>query len=297
MLFRLLLLLIIPILAFGTTAIPIGGSFSNGGVAAIPDSARVTLSDYTDYDTSFLCAPTYAQWDTTINLPAESISGTWITVDMKTYFGNDSVLTSERYDIPQATASSGAYSLTIVTWDSVNSAAIPNATLTIQNTTLTTTLEHGKTNANGLRLFNVPNDSLQVTPYQYRFTFPGTYKYKISSNTVDTINASPLANPEPVTCEVYGYIFRPNSVSKSGITVRASINSNKVKLTRNNIPISPIWVTDTTDTNGYWTMNLYVSDSLSPATPWKIEALDSLSKPFNYTSVYVLDSVRQRILW
>ncbi|RJR27768.1 hypothetical protein C4561_01550 [candidate division WWE3 bacterium] len=186
----------------------------------------------------------------------------------------------------------GNRTLTLTFYDSVSSEVIPFTSATIKNYNGTANLWYFKTDASGVEATTLPADSYKVYPYQYQVTFPSSYyTFNIDSGNVnDTINASPLASspydPQHATITARGYIFRPNLVNKNGVLVRARISKENVKLTRGNIPISPIWVTDTTDTNGYFEFNLYVSDSLTPRTPWTIEAIDSLEKPFKTTTVY-----------
>jgi hypothetical protein len=92
-----------------------------------------------------------------------------------------------------------------------------------------------------------------------------------SPSTNDTIWGSGFDPGEPVApnlCRVFGWVFDLSGYGISGVTVMARLNKSSVRY--NGSMISPFYRMASTDSSGYWYLDLIPSENLEPACEYEI---------------------------
>lgn len=161
----------------------------------------------------------------------------------------------------------GANQVKIKVLQSSDSAEIVGAQVQILNLTQTSTLGLLTTNAEGCAVFALDNDTLLVRIYKpgWMFTVPETLK--VSGDTDTTYYGAlfdPGYPPAPELCRVYGWVKDINDLPVSGAKVQAKID--EIPLRYQSVLISPYYKKTTTDSDGYWYLNLFPNSILNPDT-------------------------------
>jgi hypothetical protein len=161
----------------------------------------------------------------------------------------------------------GAYQVTITTKQTSDSAEISGAQVQILNLTQTSTLGILSTNASGKATFALDDDTLSIRMYKPGWIFDVPETLIVSGNT-DTIYYADLFDPgsppSASLCRVYGWIKDIQNLPLSGAKIEASIKA--VPLKYQGVVISPYFKSTTTDSEGYWYLDLYPNSRLSPDT-------------------------------
>jgi hypothetical protein len=162
---------------------------------------------------------------------------------------------------------SGANQVVITTRQSSDSAEISGVQVQILNLNQTSTLGLLSTNASGKAAFALNNDTLLVRMYKPGWIFNTPETLIVSGNT-DTVYYADLFNPgSPPSadlCRVYGWIKDIQNLPLSGSKIEASIKT--VPLRYQGVIISPYFKSTSTDSDGYWYLDLYPNTQLSPDT-------------------------------
>jgi len=163
-------------------------------------------------------------------------------------------------------AGSGAYSFTIQTYDSSVGMAIPYALIGVRNVDQSSLVATGKSGVTGRAAFNLDADSFVVVTTASGYIF-GAYDTVVVGGTgVDTIYCDqfdPGAPSFPTLCRVYGHLFTVDGQPEEDAAVSAWLPSGVARFGL--AVISPSPVNTTSDSTGYFYLDLVPSDSLAPA--------------------------------
>ncbi len=162
-------------------------------------------------------------------------------------------------------AGTGASQVSIITKQSSDSAEICGAQVQILNLTQTSTLGLLSTDASGKAAFALDNDTLLVRMYKPGWIFNVPETLIVSGNTDTIYYADPFdpgSPPSADLCRVYGWIKDIQNLPLSGAKIEASIKA--VPLRYQGVVISPYFKSATTDSDGYWYLDLYPNSILSP---------------------------------
>ena len=159
----------------------------------------------------------------------------------------------------------GAYSFTLVPFDSSVSQVIPQATLAVRNASQTSLMATGKTGSDGTATFNLNADTFVTVAVASGYTFDAYDTIVVSGAGADTIfgdQFDPGAPASPALCRVYGYLYGVNGLPEDGASVAAYLPTGVVQFSSG--IVSPFSVSTTTDSTGYFYLDLIPSDSLIP---------------------------------
>jgi len=160
---------------------------------------------------------------------------------------------------------SGAYSFTLVTFDTSTSQVIPQAGLAVRNVSQTSLIAAGRTNSGGKATFNLDADSFVVVATAPGYNFDAYDTIVVSGTGSDTIfgdQFDPGSPSSPGLCRVYGFLYDIKGEPEEGASVTAHLPSGVARFSV--VIISPYSVSTTTDNNGYFYLDLIPSDSLIP---------------------------------
>jgi len=164
-------------------------------------------------------------------------------------------------------AGSGANQVSIKVLQSSDSAEIVGAQVQILNLNQTSTLGLLTTNSKGCATFALDNDTLLVRIYKpgWVFTVPETLKvFGDTDTTYHGVQFDPGHPPAPGLCRVYGWIKDIKDLPVSGAKVQAKIDLAPLRYQK--ILISPYFRETTTDSEGYWYLDLFPNSVLNPDT-------------------------------
>jgi len=135
------------------------------------------------------------------------------------------------------------------------------------NSTETATAAGGTTSADGRVIFSLEAATFQVYGYQSgcRFTSQPDTVVVDADGVTDTLWAIPFDPGTPATaslCRVYGWIRNLGGDTLAGATVQARIAQSPLRY--GNLVVSPYELTTTTDSTGYWFLDLFPSSTLTP---------------------------------
>ncbi|MEW5994391.1 MAG: hypothetical protein AB1744_08340 [Candidatus Zixiibacteriota bacterium] len=160
---------------------------------------------------------------------------------------------------------SGAYSYTIVAFDTSIGLNIPYALLTIRNVSQTALIASAGTGSAGYATFNLDPDSFVVTTTAPGYSFDAYDTIVVAGAGSDTLfgdQFDPGQPQSPAMCRVYGWLYNLNGKPDEGAQVSAFLPSGVVQYSV--VIISPFEITTTTDSSGYFYFDLLPSDSLTP---------------------------------
>jgi hypothetical protein len=149
----------------------------------------------------------------------------------------------------------------------VGATALQGVFVRAYNSTETATAAGGTTNANGRVIFSLEAATFHVYGYQSGYSFipqPDTVLVDAGGIT-DTLWAVPFDPGLPATaglCRVYGWIRNLGGDTLAGATVQARIAQSPLRY--GNLVVSPYELTTTTDSTGYWFLDLFPSSTLTP---------------------------------
>ncbi len=171
----------------------------------------------------------------------------------------DRTLTSE--------SGGGAHQVSITTKQTSDSAEISGVQVQILNLTQTSTLGFLSTNALGKAIFALDNDTFLVRMSKSGWIFNVPETLIVAGNT-DTIYYADIFNPgsppSAELCRVYGWIKDIQNLPLAEAKIEASIKTIPLKF--QGVIISPYFRSTSTDSEGYWYLDLYPNSALIPDT-------------------------------
>ncbi len=192
----------------------------------------------------------------------------------------------------------GAYSLTLVAFDSSLSQPVPQVGIAVRNMSQTALIAFGQTDSEGEASFNLDADSFVAVATGAGYLF-GSYDTIVVSGTgVDTVwgdQFDPGAPASPSLCRVYGFLYDIMGEPEEGAAVSAHLPSGVAQIA--NGIVSPFSISTTTDSTGYFFLDLIPSDSLIPSGfkyEFTISRTDGTILRQRFT---VPDSAQWRLTW
>jgi hypothetical protein len=160
----------------------------------------------------------------------------------------------------------GAYSVTLVAIDSTNDQVIPGADIAIRNLDQSALIAFGQTSSLGKTTLHLNAANYVLLADAPTYIFPSLDTIIITGASTDTIfgyHFDPGTPASPDLCRVYGFLYSINGQAEPNATVTASIPSGVVR--HNSLLISPFIRSTTTDSTGYFALDLIPSNSLNPS--------------------------------
>jgi hypothetical protein len=121
-------------------------------------------------------------------------------------------------------------------------------------------------NALGQSVFALNDGIYKVRMFKPGWQFTVPESIIVSGNTVDTFYAEffdPGSPPSAELCRVYGWVQDLKGQPVVGATIEAKIFNAPLRY--QSVLISPYYKTTTTDSDGYWYLDLYPNSKLSPS--------------------------------
>jgi hypothetical protein len=166
---------------------------------------------------------------------------------------------------PDAFVGSGAYACAIVAFDSATHQVVPGAALAIRNAQQTTLFATGATGVDGRLLANLNAGSYVAVATAPGYIFSAPAGFSVTGPMTDTIRGirfDPGAPSIPNLCRVFGYVYTVGRNPERNAKITAILPSGVAR--SGNLVVSPFAVTTTTDSLGYFCLDLIPSDSLVP---------------------------------
>ena len=161
----------------------------------------------------------------------------------------------------------GVHQVSIFTKQSSDSAEISGASVQILNLTQASTLGFLSTNASGKAVFALDSDTFLVRMSKPGWIFNVPETLIVTGNT-DTIYYADIFNPgsppSAELCRVYGWVKDIQNLALSEVKIEASIQT--IPLKYQGVIISPYFRSTSTDSEGYWNLDLYPNSVLFPDT-------------------------------
>lgn len=162
-------------------------------------------------------------------------------------------------------AGSGAHQVKIIAKQSSDSAEIVSATVQVLNGTQTSTIGLLSTGSNGDAIFALDTDTFKIRMYKPGWQFTVPQIAIVSKDTTITYYAdlfNPGNPPSASLCRVYGWIKDINNLPIAGAKIETKVKI--VPLRFGSVIISPYYKVATTDSDGYWYLDLYPNSDLTP---------------------------------
>ncbi len=170
-------------------------------------------------------------------------------------------------DLSGCGSGSGAYPCSLYVFNQADSSALQGVVIRIMNGSQTATAAVGVSDPDGLMVASLDASEYCVWAYKAGVEFddpPDTVAVS-SPSVVDTIWGSCFDPGEPVAaqlCRVYGWVFDLSGEGLAGVTVTAKIGKTPIRYM--GTLISPYYRTAQSDSSGYWFMDLFPNESLTP---------------------------------
>jgi hypothetical protein len=162
---------------------------------------------------------------------------------------------------------SGAFACTLQVVESESGTAVQGVLLRTMNVGESMTAATGVSNGDGTALFSLDAAEYHVYPYLTGYLFselPETVNVT-TSGALDTLWCSRFDPGEPPAadlCRVYGFIHSLGAEGLTDVIVSASILT--APLMHDGVVISPYSVSTTTDSTGYWHLDVIPNTDLTP---------------------------------
>ena len=193
---------------------------------------------------------------------------------------------------------SGAYSYQLVTYDSTISQVIPGTNLAVRNINQSALIATGKSNLLGLATFNLDADSFIIVATSPGYIYQTFDTLIVTGAGIDTVfgdQFDPGSPVSPALCRVYGYLYSVSAVPEKDAVVRAYLPAGVAQ--SGNLIISPFMVTTTSDSSGYFFLDLIRSDSLLPAATQYDLIIERSDGTIVHKRITVPDSTSWRLDW
>ncbi|KPJ48254.1 MAG: hypothetical protein AMJ41_05280 [candidate division Zixibacteria bacterium DG_27] len=160
----------------------------------------------------------------------------------------------------------GAHACSLHAFTIEDTTAIQAAFIRVMNNSENATASRGYTDSEGKAIFSLDPGTYKLWSWKAGQVFAPLPDTLIVAGSVnDTVWAStfdPGQPPEPELCRVYGWIYGLSGEGLAAVTISAKIN--QVPLRYESTIISPYYQSTTSDTSGYWYLDLYPNSALTP---------------------------------
>jgi len=160
----------------------------------------------------------------------------------------------------------GANQVIINTFQLPDSIPVIGAQVQVLNQNQSATLGLLNSNPTGQATFALDNGIYKLRMYKSGWVFTVPESIIVSGNLSDTFYAdlfNPGNPPAANLCRVYGWIRDLKGQPVAGVTVEAKISTTPLRYQI--VLISPYYKTTSTDSDGYWYMDLYPNSILTPS--------------------------------
>jgi len=168
-------------------------------------------------------------------------------------------------EVSSISSGSGMYAYTIQAYDSTLGQAVPLVGLVVRNLSQTSLIAVGQTDSHGRAGFNLDADSFLVVASATGYIFDAYDTVVVAGAGVDTVFGGwfdPGSPDFPSFCRVYGFVYDAGGQPEADVSVSASLPSGVSRFGA--ITVTPTAVTTSTDTTGYYYIDLIPSNSLDP---------------------------------
>jgi len=166
-----------------------------------------------------------------------------------------------------STTGGGTEPETLIVLNTVDSTQIQGAVITVRTLDQSTVKVDGlTTDVNGKRILELDADSFYVAITANNYTLTQDTVVVASGGGTDTLwmtEFDPGSPEDPDLCRVYGWVYNISGDSLSGIEITAEIPRSYHPVKYDGIVITPFSASDTTDSSGYWYIDLIQSSGLS----------------------------------
>lgn len=171
-------------------------------------------------------------------------------------------------DLSTCSGGSGAIPCSLYVFNSADSSALQGIKIRFMNEGQNATEALGVTNSNGLVIASLDEAVYKVWGYRAGIEFSGMpYVLAVSVPSAnDTIWGSAFDPGDPVApelCRTYGWVSDLSGNGISGVTVMARIEKTPIRLM--GTVISPYYKSTSTDSVGYWQLDLLPNSVLDPS--------------------------------
>jgi hypothetical protein len=209
---------------------------------------------------------------------------------------------SYKADLTPCGSGNGAIPCTlfVVTAVGGDTVALQGVFLRVYNSSETATAAAGTSDANGRTIFTLEETDYLVYAYQSGYEFsplPETVTVG-TDGTTDTLWGAAFDPGSPATadlCRVYGWVYNLSGDTLNGATVNARVIQSPLRF--QNVVVSPYKLTTTTDSTGYWRLDLFPSASLTPDTTRYEFTIRFASGAILRRKVAVPDSAQWLLSW
>lgn len=160
---------------------------------------------------------------------------------------------------------SGTYSVTLVARDSSTSQVVPGVSLSVRNLDQSSLIAVGRTDIYGAATFNLDVDTYLVAATAPGYIFDAYDSVEIVGAGTDTLSGyafDPGTPSSPSLCRVYGHLYGVSGLPAEGVRVAAFLPDGVVR--SGTMIVSPFSIETTSDSAGYFYLDLIPSDSLVP---------------------------------
>ncbi len=162
----------------------------------------------------------------------------------------------------------GAYACSLYCFDASDTSAVQGVAVRVLNSAQNATIGLAASDVSGLAVFSLDAASYKIWSFLAGYIFgPMPQELLVDApSAVDTLWAVPFdpgAPPEPGLCRVYGWVLSLAGEPIEGATVTASLRKPPVRY--GPTVLSPFVEWTTTDSTGYWFIDLIPSSDLVPS--------------------------------
>ena len=201
-------------------------------------------------------------------------------------------------EISSIGSGSGAFSFQLVTYDSTISQVIPGTNLAVRNINQSALIATGKSDLLGSETFNLDADSFIIVATSPGYIYQTFDTLIVTGAGIDTVfgdQFDPGSPVLPALCRVYGYLYSVSAVPEKDAVVRAFLPAGVAQ--SGNLIISPFMVTTTSDSSGYFFLDLIRSDSLVPAATQYDLIIERSDGTIVHKRITVPDSTSWQLDW
>lgn len=160
---------------------------------------------------------------------------------------------------------SGTYSVTIIARDSSADQVVPGVSLSVRNLDQSSLIAVGLTDIYGAATFNLDIDTYLVAATAPGYLFDAYDSVEIAGAQTDTLSGytfDPGAPSSPSLCRVYGHLYGVSGLPQEDVRVAAFLPDGVTR--SGTMIVSPFAIETTSDSAGYFYLDLIPSDSLVP---------------------------------
>jgi hypothetical protein len=174
-------------------------------------------------------------------------------------------------DVSALGMGSGAYSVIVAVVDTATSQSLAGVAVAVRNLDQTSLLAVSATDLNGFAQFNLASGSYLMVARAPGYLFEPFDTLVVDGGVTDSILARRFDPGEPVSaslCRVHGFLYSVMGEPEAGLTVSACLPKGVTRA--GNMIVSPAAVTSTSDSTGYFYLDLIPSDSLAGEPKYEI---------------------------